>query len=66
MPKRWENDIPKLKEGTPNKKKNMGRKPVYSSHIYEMKEGEQAIDQTPTSKAGKGNTIVGGPLKLKI
>ena len=31
--------IPKLKKRTPKQKEDMGEKPVYPSHFYEMKEG---------------------------
>ena len=51
--------VPKLKEEIPKQKKDMGEKSVYPSHFYEMKEGEQAIDQTPASKAVQGKTIAG-------
>lgn len=37
----------------------MGEKPVYPSHFYKMKEGEQAIDKTPASEVFKGKTIAG-------
>jgi hypothetical protein len=55
--KKEERQVPKLKEGTPKQKENMGEKPVYPLHFYEMKEGEQAIDRTPASEAVKGNSI---------
>ena len=51
--------VPKLKEGTPKQKEDMNEIPIYPFHFYEMKEGEQAIDQTPTSKAVQGKTIAG-------
>ena len=57
--KKKEKLVPNLKEGTPKQKEDMGEKPIYPSHFYETKEGEQAIDQTPASEAVKGKTIAG-------
>jgi hypothetical protein len=57
--KKEERQVPKLKEGTPKQKEDMGEKPVYPPHFYEMKEGEQVIDRTPASEAVKGKTIAG-------
>jgi hypothetical protein len=51
--------VPKLKKQTPKQKKDMGEKPGYSSHFYEMKDGEQAIDRTPAFEVVKGKTIAG-------
>ena len=36
--KKNEGQVPKLKEGIPKQKEDMGEKPVYPSHFYEMKE----------------------------